>query len=110
VVERSATPTHQVDRLAERHARIHIWSEQLGGHFREIAPDAMERLREYPWPGNIRELRSVLKQALLRWIGPVLVPAFLPDLPPCLPVESGTPIARGSPLEALIEHRLREGS
>ena len=39
----------------------------------------MERLCSYPWPGNIRELQSVLKQALLRATGPVLVPAFLPE-------------------------------
>ena len=39
----------------------------------------MERLSQYPWPGNIRELQSVLKQALLRATGPVLVPAFLPE-------------------------------
>ena len=32
----------------------------------------------YPWPGNIRELQSVLKQALLRASGNVLLPAFLP--------------------------------
>ena len=39
----------------------------------------MERLRSYSWPGNIRELQSVLKQALLRATSPVLVPAFLPE-------------------------------
>jgi two-component system nitrogen regulation response regulator GlnG len=36
-------------------------------------------LRGYPWPGNIRELQSVLKQALVRASGPVLLPAFLPE-------------------------------
>ena len=46
---------------------------------REVSPEAMERLRAYPWPGNIRELQSVLKRALLRATGPVLVPAFLPE-------------------------------
>jgi two-component system nitrogen regulation response regulator GlnG len=39
----------------------------------------MERLRRYAWPGNIRELQSVLKQAMLKATGPVLVPAFLPE-------------------------------
>jgi two-component system nitrogen regulation response regulator GlnG len=38
----------------------------------------MERLRDYKWPGNIRELQSVLKQALLQASGPVLLAAFLP--------------------------------
>ena len=40
-------------------------------------PDALERLRCYSWPGNIRELQSVLKQALLLASGTVLLPAFL---------------------------------
>jgi two-component system nitrogen regulation response regulator GlnG len=51
----------------------------LGREVREAAPETLERLASYPWPGNIRELQSVLKQALLRATGPVLVPAFLPE-------------------------------
>ena len=31
----------------------------------EISPKALERLRSYYWPGNIRELRNVLERALL---------------------------------------------
>ena len=34
----------------------------------------------YTWPDNIRELQSVLKQALLSATGPVLTPDFLPPL------------------------------
>jgi DNA-binding NtrC family response regulator len=47
----------------------------------EVAPEALERLRGYSWPGNIRELQSVLKQALLQAHGTALLPAFLPALP-----------------------------
>jgi two-component system nitrogen regulation response regulator GlnG len=54
-------------------------SRELGRAVHEIAPEALERLRRYSWPGNIRELQSVLKQALLRANGTVLLPAFLPD-------------------------------
>jgi DNA-binding NtrC family response regulator len=56
------------------------YSRELGREVRQLAPEAMTRLRGYGWPGNIRELQSVLKQALLRASGPVLLPAFLPDL------------------------------
>ncbi len=45
-----------------------------------MAPEALERLRGYTWPGNIRELQSVLKQSLLRASGTVLLPTFLPEL------------------------------
>jgi len=56
------------------------FSDEYGREIREIAPDALARLRAYRWPGNIRELQSVLRQALLRASGTVLLPAFLPEL------------------------------
>ena len=55
------------------------YSRELGREVRELAPEALERLRSYRWPGNIRELQSILKQALLRATGTVLLPAFLPE-------------------------------
>jgi two-component system nitrogen regulation response regulator GlnG len=54
------------------------FSRELGREVRQVAPEALERLRGYGWPGNIRELQSVLKQALLQASGAVLLPAFLP--------------------------------
>jgi DNA-binding NtrC family response regulator len=55
------------------------FGRELGRDAREAAPEALQRLRAYPWPGNIRELQSVLKQALLQASGNVLLPAFLPQ-------------------------------
>ena len=46
----------------------------------QVAPEALERLRRYSWPGNIRELQSILKQALLQASGSILLPAFLPEV------------------------------
>src|SRR5438132_8481420 len=57
--------------LLVRHYLRHF-SRELGREVREVAPEALERLRHYPWPGNIRELQSVLKQALLQASGTVL--------------------------------------
>src|SRR5205823_2581615 len=57
------------------------FSGELGREVRDAAPEALERLRRHPWPGNIRELQSVLKQALLQARGTTLLPAFLPELP-----------------------------
>ncbi|MBY0522041.1 MAG: sigma-54 dependent transcriptional regulator [Gemmataceae bacterium] len=51
---------------------------ELGRDVREVSLEALERLRAQRWPGNIRELQSVLKQALLQTVGTVLLPAFLP--------------------------------
>src|SRR3954467_6983424 len=41
------------------------FGRELGRDVREIAPEALATLQGYSWPGNIRELQSVLKQALL---------------------------------------------
>jgi DNA-binding NtrC family response regulator len=57
------------------------YSREFGRDVRAIAPGALARLRAHDWPGNIRELQSVMKQALLRASGPILLPGFLPDLP-----------------------------
>lgn len=43
-----------------------------------ISPEALELLESYSWPGNIRELQSVLEQAVLKASSPVIVPEFLP--------------------------------
>jgi two-component system nitrogen regulation response regulator GlnG len=89
---------------------VRRFSPELGRHVRQIAPGAMERLRGYPWPGNVRELQSVLKRALLRSTGPVLVPAFLPELAARQAAEPAPASGAGSRLESLIERRLRDGS
>src|SRR5580693_2830591 len=52
------------------------FSRDLDRNVQEVAPDVLERLCGYSWPGNIRELQSVLKQALLRASSTVLLPAF----------------------------------
>jgi two-component system nitrogen regulation response regulator GlnG len=72
----------------------------------------MERLCSYPWPGNIRELQSVLKQALLRSTGPVLIPAFLPGAiaAPRSAAAAAPPAGESAPLEAFIRQRLQAGS
>jgi two-component system nitrogen regulation response regulator GlnG len=55
------------------------FGRELGKKITDISPEAIRLLRDYPWPGNIRELQSVVKHALLQATGPVLAPAFLPD-------------------------------
>ncbi len=89
---------------------VRRFGRELGREVREVAPEAIERLRAYSWPGNVRELQSVLKQALLRSTGPVLVPAFLPELAPRRAVEPAAVGGVGPRFEGLIEQRLRDGS
>jgi transcriptional regulator with GAF, ATPase, and Fis domain len=35
------------------------------GYVPAITPEAMERLKQFPWPGNVRQLESVIKRTLL---------------------------------------------
>ena len=75
------------------------FNEQYGKNIREISPDAMVRLVRYDWPGNIRELESVIERAVLFCAGTELLPDCLPEefqtrtpnatfiIPPLLPME-----------------------
>jgi len=38
---------------------------ELDKHVRFIEKDALERLKNYSWPGNLRELRNVIRRAVL---------------------------------------------
>ena len=68
----------RLDNLIIREPQVpRCFNRELGREVREVTPEGLEWLRGYPWPGNIRELQSVLKQALLKASGPVLLPAFL---------------------------------
>jgi len=40
-------------------------NEQLDRETETFKPDAMEKLRNYSWPGNLRELRNVVKRSVL---------------------------------------------
>ncbi len=45
--------------------------------FNRIRPDAERALLEYPWPGNIRELRNLMERTVLLEQGPDLLPQHL---------------------------------
>jgi DNA-binding NtrC family response regulator len=55
------------------------YSRELDKPLQRVSPDAMKILLEYAWPGNVREMQSVLRKALLNLTGPVLLPEFLPE-------------------------------
>src|SRR5699024_1537084 len=57
---------------------LRTFNRDLGKNVCEVSSEAADLLMEYRWPGNIRELQSVIKQALLQATGPVLLPDFLP--------------------------------
>ena len=75
------------------------FNEQYGKNIRELSPETVMRLVRYDWPGNIRELESVIERAVLFCAGSELLPDCLPEefqtrvtsasfvIPPLLPME-----------------------
>ncbi|PWT80366.1 MAG: hypothetical protein C5B57_12360, partial [Blastocatellia bacterium] len=55
-----------VEHFVRRHAR------QFGKPVESVSQESMRRLETYAWPGNIRELDTVLERAILVAKGPVL--------------------------------------
>jgi len=75
------------------------FNEQYGKKIRDISPETVMRLVSYDWPGNIRQLESVIERAVLFCSGTELLPNCLPEefqshtssstfvIPPLLPME-----------------------
>jgi formate hydrogenlyase transcriptional activator len=47
-------------------------ARRMGRRIETIPADAMDALTQYPWPGNIRELESVIERAVILSSGPEL--------------------------------------
>ena len=94
------------------------FSRELDKDVRSLSPAAMGLLTDYPWPGNLRELQSVLKHAVVEATGPMIVPGFLPDAVrhtvehhAAIPVDSKSPVVgRDDELIGFIRQRLWAGT
>jgi len=74
------------------------FNEQYGKRIQDISPETVMRLVRYDWPGNIRQLESVIERAVLFCSGRELTPSCLPEefqtratsaafvIPPLLPM------------------------
>lgn len=78
--------TIQVPALRERledipelaHYLMFRFNQQLGTVAASISPEAIEKLQSHRWPGNIRELQGVLRDALVISTGASLLPEHFP--------------------------------
>ncbi|HEY2840036.1 MAG TPA: sigma-54 dependent transcriptional regulator [Pirellulales bacterium] len=87
------------------------FAEVLSKDVRGISPEALDMLLKYHWPGNIRELENVVRQALLSTVGPVLLPEFLPPTIHATPVDGdGEPGSDRHDLTMTIDRILADGS
>ena len=53
-------------------AFIERYARKLGKQITSIQKQTMKALQDYPWPGNIRELESIIERAVILCPGPVL--------------------------------------
>lgn len=53
------------------------YSRQNGKPLEGFIPEALRRLTEYPWPGNVRQLENVIHRAVLLARGPLVRPEDL---------------------------------
>jgi two-component system, NtrC family, response regulator AtoC len=90
----------------------HLVEHFLGshrGHSLRFAPDAMARLTDYGWPGNIRELRNFIERLQILHEGHEVRAVHLPSEFNGAPATAGiaAPAADGSYLVSLaeVEHR-----
>lgn len=87
----------------------HDFDKQVEG----FAPESLDLLSHYAWPGNIRELQSAVKQSLLEAVGPIIVPDFLPAaIRPGPAVRSPDQVRQSDSLElaSFIRERLQAGT
>ncbi|MCM0083411.1 sigma-54 dependent transcriptional regulator [Geomonas sp. Red32] len=97
--------TEDVDALAAYF--LDEFSRSFGRDFGGVSDEAARLMRNYPWPGNIRELRNVIERICIMHKGPMLRPEHLPPeisgaVPPQPPSAAPAPLPPGMGLEEAI--------
>jgi two-component system, NtrC family, response regulator PilR len=91
------------------------FAERMGKPITGISKAALARLREYAWPGNIRELENAMERAVALERTPSILPESLPEqlsgpvieAPLAVPATDAFPDA-GFDLERHVQHIERE--
>jgi len=84
------------------------FNRKLGKTVKAIEPPAMDALRRYPWPGNIRQLENALERMVLMSEGAVLQVCDLPEEIAVLAAaqrEGATEPAEGASFKEIIRNR-----
>jgi two-component system response regulator AtoC len=86
-------------------------ARQLGRPAPSLSAEAMELLRSYGWPGNIRELRNVMERAVILCNGEEITAEQLPAQKMRRPAEQGAlPAAPSSPAMLAMPPAAREAA
>ena len=111
-VEIPSLRTRPKDLLRFARHYLQHFSKQCGRPVMELTDDAVEAIRLYPWPGNLRELRNAIERAVILAPGEHITRADLPadlrnDMPPGLDRTDATPAGAPLSLERLEEQHIR---
>jgi DNA-binding NtrC family response regulator len=82
---------------------IKVLNPPLEKHVTGIAPEAVRLLEAHDWLGNVRELQSVIKYALVQAVGDVITAGSLPELVRSGKAPNPTDVAQ------MVEDLLRAG-
>ena len=85
---------------------IKLSNEELGRNVKEIDKDTRSLLLKYDWPGNLRELKNVIKRMVLLTTGTVATAESLPDEMK-IAVSTEVPLDNPSDLKAVNESNER---
>jgi DNA-binding NtrC family response regulator len=67
----------------------HLLKQLCGANTPDLTPEALEALRAYSWPGNVRQLRNCLERAVLLANDSLIT---LNELPPEVARQGGAPL------------------
>ena len=88
-------------------------NREYGREVHGVTPEAMAVFRRYSWPGNIRELQSVIRQAVLDTTGPVLMADAIPLVVHGNAMMMPTGVPSSAPVDAweeFIQQRIETGT
>lgn len=94
------------------HHFLYRYAREADRDVRGFAPESLERLQGYDWPGNVRQLQNCVRAAVYQSVGSTLLPAHL-HLTESQGVgaETTSPVSSQSPdLGQIIETMLRDGA
>lgn len=98
---RLATVPIRVPKLSERREDIYLLFRKFASDFAEthhsqlleLSEDAQQLLINYPWPGNVRQLKNVTDQICVLESGPIIhaqtIAKYIPHVEPPLPMLLG---------------------
>ncbi len=83
-----------------RHS-LSVFAREEGKAFKSFSAQAEDILTAYGWPGNVRQLQNVIRNAVVLHQGSVVQPAMLPPLHASMGTTSLPVPAGGAPIRPL---------